>query len=123
MVVLVSALLLLAVACPPCLWRVRARGPAAVPMRDWQVLMFKQVFFKSRRQGLAILMAAVAYACSSIPCAARTFAFDFEIQPKEENFRLFDFTIVDPMAEVDLSIAHNAGHKVIAYISVGEVGE
>lgn len=86
-------------------------------------LMCKQFFFRLRRQGLTLLAAVLAYAGSSLAGAARSFAFDFENHPKEENFSLFDFTIVDPMAEVDLSIAHNAGHKVIAYISVSEVGD
>lgn len=53
---------------------------------------------------------------------ARTFCFDLRYEPNLQNLTTYDFTVLDPAAEVDLGPAHRAGKKVFAYISVGEVG-
>lgn len=53
---------------------------------------------------------------------AKTFCFDLQYEPQLENLSKYDFTVLDPSAQVDLGLAHRAGKKVLAYISVGEVG-
>jgi len=83
--------------------------------------MCPQPDFRAWRKHFFSIVLAWASLTGSGEALGRTFAFDFQYHPKEENLALFDFTIVDPMAEVDVSIAHKAGKKVIAYISVTEV--
>lgn len=53
--------------------------------------------------------------------AGKTFCFDLEFHPQLENLPLYDFTVLDPSAEVDLTPAHQAGKQAFAYISVGEI--
>lgn len=53
---------------------------------------------------------------------AKTFCFDLQYHPQAENLARYDFTVLDPLAEVDLSLAHRGGREAIAYISVGEIG-
>lgn len=53
--------------------------------------------------------------------STKTFCFDLRYKPNVENLKIYDFTVLDPAADVDLGLAHREGKKVLAYISVGEV--
>src|SRR5689334_22018905 len=52
---------------------------------------------------------------------AETFCIDYQYFPNTNNLRVFDFAILSPYCEVDLTVAHSAGKKAFAYISAGEI--
>jgi len=52
---------------------------------------------------------------------AETFCIDYQYFPNTNNLRVYDFAILSPYCEVDLTAAHAAGKKAYAYISAGEI--
>src|SRR5687767_1374683 len=53
---------------------------------------------------------------------AETFSFDLQYWPEVDNLTTYDLCVLDPHAQVNLGPAHQAGNRVLAYISVGEIG-